>query len=218
LNLYSYVTDDPLSRTDLDGHFQLKPAASPCPNNNGDDCNPSPIQWCSTWNFSCKIGRWLSGKRAPTIQEQRQWLLNLCKDEQCRELERKLTDAQAERAYDCLHDPDCTDGRQQNQDQNPTLGQAANVVPKEVKEILDAAEAAKGNQGFKAASRQAAENAAKEWVGKGARNIVDRQTGQVVGQISADGTKVYRITSMGKANPYINLENLTTGGNLHVYF
>jgi RHS repeat-associated protein len=38
LNLYSYVTDDPLSHTDLDGHFQSAPASSACPNNNGDNC------------------------------------------------------------------------------------------------------------------------------------------------------------------------------------
>jgi hypothetical protein len=39
LNLYSYVTDDPLSHTDLDGHFQSAPASGSCPNNNGDNCS-----------------------------------------------------------------------------------------------------------------------------------------------------------------------------------
>jgi RHS repeat-associated protein len=38
LNLYSFVTDDPLSHTDLDGYFQMAPASGPCPNNNGDTC------------------------------------------------------------------------------------------------------------------------------------------------------------------------------------
>lgn len=39
LNLYSYVTDDPLSHTDLDGHFQMALASGSCPNHNGDTCN-----------------------------------------------------------------------------------------------------------------------------------------------------------------------------------
>jgi RHS repeat-associated protein len=39
LNLYSFVTDDPLSHTDLDGHFQSALASGSCPNNNGDSCN-----------------------------------------------------------------------------------------------------------------------------------------------------------------------------------
>jgi hypothetical protein len=33
----------------------------------------------------------------------------------------------------------------------------------------------------------------------------------VGGEISADGTKVARFTSISKANPYINLENKVTG-------
>jgi RHS repeat-associated protein len=40
LNLYSYVTDDPLSHTDLDGHFQSAPANQSCGNTNGDTCTP----------------------------------------------------------------------------------------------------------------------------------------------------------------------------------
>jgi RHS repeat-associated protein len=40
LNLYSFVTDDPLSHTDLDGHFQMAPASNSCGNNNGDSCKP----------------------------------------------------------------------------------------------------------------------------------------------------------------------------------
>jgi hypothetical protein len=75
-----------------------------------------------------------------------------------------------------------------------------------------------GNQGIKASSRAIAEQAAKEWVGAGARPIVDNfgGTGNVVGAISADGTKVARFTSIGKVQPYINLVNKTTQGNLHV--
>jgi RHS repeat-associated protein len=75
-----------------------------------------------------------------------------------------------------------------------------------------------GGQGARASSSRAALAAAEEWVGQGARPIVDRATGQFVGKISADGSKVYRVTSMGKAQPYVNLVNRTTGGNLHVRF
>lgn len=32
----------------------------------------------------------------------------------------------------------------------------------------------------------------------------------------ADGTRVARFTSINKPDPYINLENKVTGGNLHV--
>ena len=60
--------------------------------------------------------------------------------------------------------------------------------------------------------------AAKDFVGPGSRPILDRTTGQVVGEISADGTKVYRTTSVGGAQPYVNLVNKVTGGNLHVRF
>jgi len=66
------------------------------------------------------------------------------------------------------------------------------------------------------ASRDVAEAAAEKFVGPGAKTITDRSTGQVVGKISADGTKVYRTTSIGKAEPYVNLGNKSTGGNLHV--
>jgi hypothetical protein len=75
-----------------------------------------------------------------------------------------------------------------------------------------------GNQSVRASSKAAAERVAREWVGEGARNIVDRQTGKIVGQISADGNKIARFTSVGKAQPYVNLVNKATGGNLHVRF
>ena len=41
---------------------------------------------------------------------------------------------------------------------------------------------------------------------------------KVIGKISADGTKIYRITNINKAQPYVSLVNKTTGGNLHVRF
>jgi hypothetical protein len=73
-----------------------------------------------------------------------------------------------------------------------------------------------GNQGAKVASREVAEEAAKKWVGEGARPLVDRGTGKVIGEISVDGTKIARWTSAEKAQPYINLVNKLTGSNLHV--
>jgi hypothetical protein len=73
-------------------------------------------------------------------------------------------------------------------------------------------------QGIKAGSKEAAEQAAKEWVGEGAQPIVERSTGQQVGWKSADGTKIARFTSVNKPQPYINLENKMTGGNLHVQY
>src|SRR5579864_9780398 len=63
----------------------------------------------------------------------------------------------------------------------------------------------------------ATRQAAKKWVGLGSRAIRSgRGSGDVIGEISADGTKVARFTSINKPGPYINLENKLTGGNLHV--
>jgi len=81
--------------------------------------------------------------------------------------------------------------------------------------VLSKAASAVGNQGVKVASRDVAEQAAKKWVGEGARPITDRATGKVVGEVSADGTKVARFTS-AETKGYINLVDKITGGNLHV--
>jgi RHS repeat-associated protein len=69
-----------------------------------------------------------------------------------------------------------------------------------------------------ATSKSAALAAGEEFVGPGAQPIVDRTTGQIAGKISSNGTRVYRITSLSKPQPYVNLENKVTGGNLHVRF
>lgn len=95
---------------------------------------------------------------------------------------------------------------------------SAAAETEEIANLTAKAASTVGNQGAVASSEKAALAAAEEWVGPGARPIVDRTTGQVVGKISADGTKVYRITSLNKAQPYVNLVNRTTGGNLHVRF
>ena len=81
--------------------------------------------------------------------------------------------------------------------------------------VLSKAASAVGNQGARVASRKVAEEAAKKWVGEGARPIYDRITGKVVGEISADGTKVARFTS-AETKGYINLVDRITGSNLHV--
>jgi RHS repeat-associated protein len=97
---------------------------------------------------------------------------------------------------------------------------AANAATEaaEVANLVAKAAGTVGNQGATASSKAAALAAAEDWVGQGARPIVDRATGQVVGKISANGDKIYRITSINKAQPYVNLVNKTTGGNLHVRF
>jgi RHS repeat-associated protein len=82
--------------------------------------------------------------------------------------------------------------------------------------VLARASSAVGNQGAKVASREVAEAIAKRFVGEGGRPLLERGTGKVIGEISADGTKIVRWTSIDKAQPYINMVNKLTGGNLHV--
>ena len=97
----------------------------------------------------------------------------------------------------------------------PSLGARASVAGTRSTALLAQAVMTVSNRGAVAASREAALEAAEQWVGIGARLIRSR-SGQVVGKISADGQRIYRTTSMSKAQPYINLENKATGGNLHV--
>ncbi|MBS1839379.1 MAG: hypothetical protein JST77_00860 [Acidobacteria bacterium] len=95
---------------------------------------------------------------------------------------------------------------------------AAEAAATETTNLTTQAASTIGNQGATASSKAVALQAAEEWVGPGARPIIDRTTGQVVGKISVDGSKVYRITSLNKPQPYVNLVNRATGGNLHVRF
>ena len=90
------------------------------------------------------------------------------------------------------------------------------ILTENLEGVLSRAGSSVGNQGAKVASREVAEEAAKKWVGEGARPLVDRGTGKVIGEISADGTKIARWTSAEKTQPYINLVNKLTGSNLHV--
>jgi RHS repeat-associated protein len=85
-------------------------------------------------------------------------------------------------------------------------------------EILGRAVGVVGNRSIRATSHEAAEAAADRFLGAGWRPITDRATGEITGEISADGQRVVRLTSAGKSGPYINLENKVTGGNLHVYY
>jgi RHS repeat-associated protein len=94
--------------------------------------------------------------------------------------------------------------------------EAANEV--EINALISRAASTVGDQGATASSEDIALAAAEDWVGPGARTLTDRTTGKIAGKISADGTKQYRITSLNKANPYVNIENRVTGGNLHVRF
>ncbi len=96
------------------------------------------------------------------------------------------------------------------------LGKTVEETGAAVEDIVAKAGSSVGNQSIKASSRAAAEEAAEKWVGAGARPIM--REGEQVGFVSADGTKVARWTSAGKPDPYINLTNNTTGGNLHVHF
>jgi len=93
------------------------------------------------------------------------------------------------------------------------LGDALSM---EVDQLVAKAAATTGNESAVSSSRSAAEAAAKKFVGTGSRPIVDRATGKAVGEISSDGGRIARFTSVDKPQPYINLENKASGGNLHV--
>jgi RHS repeat-associated protein len=87
---------------------------------------------------------------------------------------------------------------------------------REVTGLVTQAATTVANRGAVASSREVAMQAAEEWVGVGSRPIY--KGSEIVGKISADGTKVYRTTSINSAQPYVNLVNKVTGGNLHIRF
>lgn len=94
----------------------------------------------------------------------------------------------------------------------------SSILTENLEGVLSRASSAVGNQGAKVASREVAEQAAKEWVGEGARPITGnyaRQAGGQLGWESADGTRVARFNN-ADTKGYINLVNKITGGNLHV--
>lgn len=86
----------------------------------------------------------------------------------------------------------------------------------EIASIISKANQTVGNDGIVASSQSIAEAAADQFVGDDAAPMVDRNTKVYVGQRSADGLRQARYTSASSNDPYINLENESTGGNLHV--
>jgi RHS repeat-associated protein len=83
-------------------------------------------------------------------------------------------------------------------------------------EVVNRAVATIGNQSMKVANKEVAEAAAEKFVGPGKLPALDRNTGQIVGWKSADGTKVAIGPHMDAEGVHYNLKNLSTGGNLHV--
>jgi hypothetical protein len=87
----------------------------------------------------------------------------------------------------------------------------------EISRIVDKAIQTTGNNGDIVSDKNIAEEAAKQFVGDDSEAIYDRQSGNQVGEVSADGLRVARYTSADEPNdPYINLENKPTSGNLHL--
>ena len=108
LNLYGYVTDDPLSHTDLDGHMLYAPD-DPL----GGDLAPDPFGgFCSKYDSFCKffagIKEYFRNRKKQKIDSERQWLLSLVTNDADREKIKNATDEQIENTYDCLHDSGCT--------------------------------------------------------------------------------------------------------------
>ena len=97
----------------------------------------------------------------------------------------------------------------------PPIGRATALVS-EAASLVARAALTVSKRGAVASSEAVALRAAEQWVGIGARPIRDRVTGQIVGKISVDGQRLYRTTSIDKAQPYVNLESKTTGGNFHI--
>jgi RHS repeat-associated protein len=90
----------------------------------------------------------------------------------------------------------------------PELATADAVVQKAVSTV--------GNQSVTVASEDAAGQAADEFLGPGKTPALDRNTGQMVGWKSADGTEVVVGPHVDATGPHYNFRNLLTGGNLHV--
>jgi RHS repeat-associated protein len=87
LNLYSFVTDDPLSHTDLDGHEQFTLGNDP----NGLEA--SKTNKCGWW---CRYKKWREEKE---IEDERQVLINHCKSDACKAYYKKATSQQVQWRY-----------------------------------------------------------------------------------------------------------------------
>ena len=89
-------------------------------------------------------------------------------------------------------------------------------LPITADEVAFRAAATVGKQSIRVASRDVAEEAAEKFVGPGNVPALDRNSGQIVGWKSADGTKVAIGPHVDAEGAHYNLRNLSTGGNLHV--
>jgi colicin D len=105
LNLYSYVTDDPVSHTDLDGHFQTRIPLDPLAPDAWDDQGG-----CGRFDVFCQLEQSLKRyfknreeEKKRQIQDEREWLINHAKTEEDRDKIKKLSDEEVEKAYDYYH-------------------------------------------------------------------------------------------------------------------
>jgi len=200
LNLYAYVQNNPLNRIDEDGHKRICPPTQTTTwNKNGsvtvssgcmDDGSADP-------GFLGPFDLLLFGLRPTPARLAGEATVGMT----ARTFATTAAEAAAREAADAAADI-----------------AAKEAFETEVKDILTQATKTVGNQSVKASSRQVAEQAAKEWVGEGAKPLAERTTGAHVGLRSADGARIARYTSAGKPTPHINLVNTATGGNLHVSF
>jgi RHS repeat-associated protein len=97
-----------------------------------------------------------------------------------------------------------------------TVTDAAARAAAEVSNVVAKAAAGVGNQTVKVASKEAAEAAAKEFLGPDAAPITDRLTGAFKGWISSDGTRAVIDAHADEVGEHMNFINKMTGGNLHV--
>jgi hypothetical protein len=93
---------------------------------------------------------------------------------------------------------------------------AGDAAASEVSNVITKAGQTVGNDGITVSSKSVAQDAAEQFVGEDSTPMYDRNTNEYAGQESADGTRQIRYTSANSDDPYINLENKSTGGNLHV--
>jgi RHS repeat-associated protein len=75
LNLYGFVTDDPLSHTDLDGHEQFTP---------GNDTNGYEANKTDSCTFKCELKKLKQWFHNIGVANDRAYIISHCKTEQCK--------------------------------------------------------------------------------------------------------------------------------------
>ena len=95
------------------------------------------------------------------------------------------------------------------------------TAQQEIASLIQLARQARPYATAQASSLKVGLQAAQQWVGMGARVITDQRTREAVGQINADGSRVWRWNNLTRPDPYLKLvtRNPATGahtGNLHV--